>query len=422
MMQNFTLETDADGIALVTFDCAGRTMNTITNAVLDDLDLLATQLRDDAAIRGAILRSGKPNGFCAGADLGEMEAKIADWRRAATPDELVAAAESAALFNRRFRAIEACSKPVVLALEGLALGGGLELALVCHHRVAASGAKIRLAFPEASIGLLPGAGGTQRLPRLMGIERALPHLLEGKPIPVETALETGVLHELVPPERLIETCRRFILDGGSAVAPWDQAGFEIPGGTGTAHGSPYAMQRVGGERGARYPSEANIVRAVFEGTSLPIDDALILESDCFLDTTRTPQAAAMVRTLFHARQAMGKAGPPDYAEALIAGVRSAWDAELSALQADGIPAAALRAIIGQIGGWAPDGEGTAPAAAGQLAMAEARLLDAASRAATSFLRARDIANTDIADLVLVDAGFPAWTGGPVAWRRDRPAA
>lgn len=421
-MQNFRIEIDAEGVALITFDCVGRAMNTITTSVLDDLDVLAARLREDGAIRGAILRSGKANGFCAGADLGEMEVKIADWRRAGDPGQLAAGVESASLFNRRFRAIESCGKPVVLALEGLALGGGLELALVCHHRVAASGTKIRLAFPEASIGLLPGAGGTQRLPRLMGIDRALPYLLEGRPISVEAALEMGVLHQLVPPELLIEACRRFILDGGSASAPWDQPGFEAPTGPGRASDSAYAMQRAGGERGKRYPAEANIVRAVFEGMALPIDAALDVESRCFFDTSRTPQAAAMVRTLFHARQAMGKAGPPDYAGALVAEVRGAWDAELAALQAGGADPDMLRTVAGQIGGWGPEGEGEAPASPEQIAATEARLLDTASKAADQFVETHAIENTDIADLILVDAGFPAWTGGPIAWRRDYAAA
>ncbi len=133
-MENFQLETDADGIATVTFDAPGKSMNTLTSKALAEIEAMAEQFKADASLKGVVFASGKSTGFCAGADLDEMLGSIAvsddEAGRAAVYDRVFA-------FNRAFRALETCGKPVAVALEGLALGGGFELALACHYRVAA---------------------------------------------------------------------------------------------------------------------------------------------------------------------------------------------------------------------------------------------------------------------------------------------
>ncbi|BAI98759.1 3-hydroxyacyl-CoA dehydrogenase [Sphingobium sp. TA15] len=309
-MQHISIETGADGIALVRFDVIGRTMNTITAAFSQELEQLVERLKGDAAIKGAILTSGKDNGFIAGADLVEMEGDIARWRVASTQEELAGAVADCASLSRRLRAIETLGKPVVAAISGLALGGGMEVALACHYRVVADNPKIQLGFPEATIGLLPGAGGTQRLPRLIGLQAALPLLLQGKPVSPTKALELGFVDAVVPAADLIETAKAWLLSVGDPVARWDRKGFKLPG------GAPYSsagQQIMAGANAmlrstsyGNYPAQEQILKAVFEGTQVPMDAGLRIESRRFLNTVQTPQAEAMVRTLFLSMQALGK--------------------------------------------------------------------------------------------------------------------
>src|SRR3546814_3126806 len=129
----------------------GRSMNAISASVQRDLDVLVAAIKSDDSIRAMVLQSGKESGFCAGADLTEMPADMARWRAAETEEEKRAGALDAGGFSQRIRAIETCGKPVAAVIAGLALGGGLELALGCHFRVAVDDPKLRLALPEASI-------------------------------------------------------------------------------------------------------------------------------------------------------------------------------------------------------------------------------------------------------------------------------
>jgi 3-hydroxyacyl-CoA dehydrogenase/enoyl-CoA hydratase/3-hydroxybutyryl-CoA epimerase len=319
-MNTFTIETDAAGIALVTFDVPGRSMNTLTAEVLRELGQVVERLRGDAAIKGAVIASGKASGFCAGADLGELGGGLAS-------GEATGEAGRAALFeavfsiNRLFRALETCGKPVAAALGGLALGGGLELALACHYRVAADNPKIQLGLPESKVGLLPGGGGTQRLPRLVGVMKALPLMLEGKSVSPAEALKLGLVHKVVPEAELLEAARALVA-AGEPVAPWDRKEFKIPG------GGPYAPATaqvfVMGNAMLRkqsygnYPAQINIMKAVYEGLQVPIDAALRIESRYFARTLMTPQARAMIRTLFLSMDALGKgAARPQVAERFV---------------------------------------------------------------------------------------------------------
>ena len=218
-MENFKLEIDAEGIALITFDVPGRSMNTITASVLKELGELAHTLKTDAAIKGAIIQSGKASGFCAGADLGEMgSGSLAGGAAPQDADAaLKAGFERAFALNKALRAIETCGKPVACALEGLALGGGLEIALCCHYRIIADNPKIKLGLPEAKVGLLPGAGGTQRLPRLIGAQNALMMILQGEEKNPSEAKGLGFVHELVPAGETLAAARRWLAAKPTAV-------------------------------------------------------------------------------------------------------------------------------------------------------------------------------------------------------------
>ena len=178
--KNFRVDTDGDGIAVVTWDIPGRSMNVLDETTITELEQIVKQTSDDASVKGVVVTSGK-EAFSAGADLSMLEGMN---RRYA--DLLKAKGEVAAnqmLFDESrksslvFRAIETGGKPWVAAINGLALGGAFELTLSCHHRVAAENPKTRLGSPEIKVGLFPGAGGTQRVPRIVPPQDAMPMLL-----------------------------------------------------------------------------------------------------------------------------------------------------------------------------------------------------------------------------------------------------
>jgi 3-hydroxyacyl-CoA dehydrogenase/enoyl-CoA hydratase/3-hydroxybutyryl-CoA epimerase len=307
-MNNFKIETDDAGIALITFDVPDRSMNTLTGDVIRELGEIAQTLSTDANIKGAIITSGKASGFCAGADLGELGGSLS---AGATGEAgLRALFDSCFTLNKTFRAIETCGKPVVAAINGLALGGGLEICLASHYRIVADNPKIKLGLPEAKVGLLPGAGGTQRLPRLIGVMKAAPYLLEGKTMSPQEALGMGVVHEVVPEAELITAARKYLTGKPDAVAPWDKKEFKIPG------GGPYtpataqvfimgnAMLRK--QSYGNYPAQINIMKSVYEGLQVPIDAALRIESRYFAKTAMTPQARGMIRTLFLSMDQLSK--------------------------------------------------------------------------------------------------------------------
>lgn len=309
-MENFKIEVDSDGVALVTFDVPGRSMNTLTASVIKEIGEVVDRIKSDETIKGAVITSGKTTGFCAGADLGELGGSGGLGGGKPGEEGLKAAFEAGFALNKAFRALETCGKPVAAAINGLAMGGGLEITLACHYRVVADNPKIQLALPEAKVGLLPGAGGTQRLPRLMGVMAAAPYLLEGKSMKPAEALANKVVHEVVPADQVVEAAKTWVKTKGDPVAPWDKKEFKLPGGGPyTPTGSQVfvmgnAMLRK--QTYGNYPAQLNIMKAVYEGTQVPFDAALRIETRYFLKTMMTPQAKGMIRTLFLSLQELGK--------------------------------------------------------------------------------------------------------------------
>ena len=302
-METFKIDVDADGVALVTFDVPGRSMNTITAQVMAELPQVVERIRTDPAIKGAVIASGKVSGFCAGADLGEMGGNSG---ASASPAEVF---DRVYGFNKHFRALETCGKPVAAAVAGVAMGGGLEIALACHHRVLVDDPKIQIGLPEAKVGLLPGGGGTQRLTRIMGVMAAAPYLLEGKSFRPAEAKSAGVVDQLVPRGQEIEAAKAWVKTG-DPVARWDKKDFKVPGG-GPYHPAGMQIFVMGNamlrkQTYGNYPAQLNILKAVYEGLQVPIDAALRIESRYFAKTLMTPQATGMIRTLFGSMQALGK--------------------------------------------------------------------------------------------------------------------
>ena len=307
----FKFAVDNDGIATATFDVPGRSMNTLTAAALKDITAIAERVKTDAAIKGLVITSGKPTGFCAGADIGEMEGNAGVKAAELTENEkLNRQFEGAFGFNRVLRGLETCGKPVAAAINGLALGGGLEVTLACHYRVVGDNPKIQLGLPEAKIGLLPGAGGTQRLPRLIGAMNALPLILEGKPSTPQEALKLGFVHAVVPAGTEVGAAKEWIKTKGDAVQPWDKKDFKIPGGTphspggGTAFVMGNAMLRK--QSYGNYPAQLSIMKCVYEGIQVPIDAGLRIESRYFAALSAHPTAKNMMRSLFLSMQELGK--------------------------------------------------------------------------------------------------------------------
>ncbi len=312
-MENFKLEKDADGILLVTFDMPGRSMNVLGQGSMKDIGEITEMLKTDDSIKGAVITSGKP-AFCAGADLEEMGGSIAKARGAITQNPEAA---KKALFNETvrlnlmFRELETCGKPVACALNGLALGGGFEFVLACTGRFAASDNKaVKVGLPEALIGLLPGGGGTQRLPRLVGLMGASAVLLQGKNLTAAEGKSMGIFTDIVPAADLIATAKKWCLDNPKAKQPWDQDRFKFPGG---APYTPQGYQMFAGanamiakESFGNYPAMRNILACVYEGSMVPMDAALRIESRYFCDLLLRPESGNMVRSLFLSKQALEK--------------------------------------------------------------------------------------------------------------------
>jgi 3-hydroxyacyl-CoA dehydrogenase / enoyl-CoA hydratase / 3-hydroxybutyryl-CoA epimerase len=166
MTETLKYSVDQDGVALLVIDIPGRPMNVLTPEFMDELGETIETLAGDAAVKGVVITSAKDS-FIAGADLKDLVGVFASMQ---DPKEIYGYARS---FTLLFRKLETCGKPLVAAINGTALGGGLELCLACHHRVALNNPKAKIGLPEVQVGLLPGAGGTQRLPRMIGIEKAL---------------------------------------------------------------------------------------------------------------------------------------------------------------------------------------------------------------------------------------------------------
>ncbi|MFP5307583.1 MAG: 3-hydroxyacyl-CoA dehydrogenase NAD-binding domain-containing protein [Gammaproteobacteria bacterium] len=295
-MDTIRVEVDSDGVALAVIDVPGKPMNVLTPALEDALSLLIERVRGDAAIKGLVITSGKSNGFIAGADLKDL---VTAYGRETAQQAYARSQKLSGIYRR----LETCGKPVAAAINGLALGGGLELALACHYRVLSDDRKAVVGLPEVKVGLLPGAGGTQRLPRLIGIAQALPIMLDGNPLPPARALELGIVHALQPAERLVDAAKRWVLTSPAAQQPWDAKGFRVPGGAGCL--APHAIEsfQIGTSRLARqtqrnYPAPLAISAAVFEGTIVPIDTALRIESKYFAKLLTDPVARNLMRTMF----------------------------------------------------------------------------------------------------------------------------
>ena len=307
----FKWNQDADGIVTLTWDDPERSMNVLSNKALADIGAAIVKIAGDATIKGAVITSGKANGFCAGAALDEMEGAASGEGQPKSEEERVRQRYEGVLqFNMLLRKLETCGKPVVAAINGLALGGGLEVTLACHYRVVADNPKIQLGLPESKVGLLPGGGGTQRLPRLMGAQSAVQLILTGNSLDPKAAAGQKVVHKVVPADQLMAEAKRWIKETPDPVQPWDKKGFEVPGGlpndkgTSTVFTMGNALYRK--QSFNNYPAQRYILSCVYEGLSVPIDAGLRIEARYFTKLLMDPASRNMIRSLFLSMQDLGK--------------------------------------------------------------------------------------------------------------------
>ena len=311
--ENFKFDIDADGIALVTWDMPGKAMNVIDLKVIEELSKIVEQVAGDVAIKGAVITSGKDT-FCAGADVTLLERLTRTFAEMAKAQGEVAAISL--LFNesRRlsqlYRRLETCGKPWAAAINGTALGGGFELCLACHQRIAADNDKTRVGLPEVKIGLFPGAGGTQRVARMLAPADALQFLLKGDQLRLNRAKAMKLVDAVVPAADLVKAAKDWVKANGKAKAPWDVEGFRLPGGPVYSKAGmmtfPAANAIYRRETYDNYPAARAILQVVYEGLLLSIDRALTVESRYFAKILRSPEAAAMMRTLFVSMQDLNK--------------------------------------------------------------------------------------------------------------------
>lgn len=294
-LKNFSAQSD-NGIITVTIDQTERKMNVIGEGFNDAFATITDTFINDQDAKGLILTSGKST-FVVGADIDQL----------ATIETAEQAFDLVEDLKTSLRKLETSGKPVVAAITGTALGGGLELALACHYRIAIDSPKTssttKLGLPEVKLGLLPGGGGTQRLPRLIGIQKALELMTQGKELRPQQALEIGFIDDVAhDDDELISKAKAWINDNPKAQQPWDKKGFKIPGGDSNhpkmvqvfSMAPAMANQKSHGN----YPAITHILSSVFEGCLTDIDNGLKIESRFFVACVLSDVSKNMINSLW----------------------------------------------------------------------------------------------------------------------------
>ena len=226
-MSYIRLERDAEGIVELIFDQQGKTVNVMGDEYAEAMPRALDELEAMDDLRGVYVRSGKPGQFFAGGDITammEMDLDPPAGERQRMFEELLKAKEPLARLER-------LGVPVAVGINGPALGGGYEIALACHHRIALDSNKVKIGLPEAMLGLMPGAGGVVRMVRMLGMQEALTLISQGKQLVASKALDKGLVHELAADEEeMARKAKAWILANAEAKQPWEKAGYEIPGG------------------------------------------------------------------------------------------------------------------------------------------------------------------------------------------------
>jgi 3-hydroxyacyl-CoA dehydrogenase/enoyl-CoA hydratase/3-hydroxybutyryl-CoA epimerase len=299
-LQQFRAERAESNVLHLVFDMPGRPMNVFSNAAIAELSLFSRWLHE-SDVKGVVIRSGKPSAFCAGADLGELGLAYDMIMAAPAETRDHVAFDHFFRLSQALRGIETAGKPVAAAIAGLALGGGGELALATHHRVMVDDPKVAFGLPESLVGLLPGGGGTQRLPRLTGIEKALPILLEGARLSGLAAIAAGVVDQLVPAGEEVAAAEQWVLAHALASQPWDRPGWRPGDVDHVAEIVARKRESVLAETLGHYPAPLAILDCVGEGLPQSFDAAIRTEMQIFSKLIQRREPRNMIRTLFLGR-------------------------------------------------------------------------------------------------------------------------
>ena len=329
-MTDFTMKTDADGIATITWDTVGRSMNVLNQQGFIDLDALVDQALADDAVKGIIITSGKDGTFAGGMDLNiisKMKESAGDNPARGLMDGLMA---SHAVLRKIERAgmdpkTNKGGKPIACAMQGTGLGIGFEIPLSCHRIFVADNPKAKIGLPEIMVGIFPGMGGTTRLVRKMGAMAASPYLLEGKLLNPVKAKAAGLVDEIVPADELLSAAKEWVLSEPKIVKPWDEKGYKMPG------GEPYhpagfmtyvgASAMIHSKTQGVYPAAKALLSAAYEGAQVPFDTAIKIEARWFTNVLMNPSSEAMIRSLFINKEALEKgANRPDVADQTVSKV------------------------------------------------------------------------------------------------------
>ncbi|MET8676640.1 3-hydroxyacyl-CoA dehydrogenase NAD-binding domain-containing protein [Streptomyces sp. NPDC004647] len=296
-------EQDETGVVTLVLDDPHQSANTMNEAFKASIAAVADRLEaEQESVRGIIFTSAKKT-FFAGGDLKDMS-KVG-------PEHAQQVFDTGMAIKRALRRIETLGKPVVAAINGAALGGGYEIALACHHRIALDARGSKIGLPEVTLGLLPGSGGVVRTVRLLGITDALLKvLLQGTQYSPERAREAGLIHEVAAtPEEMLAKARAFIDANPEAQQPWDVKGYKIPGGTPASPklavnlpAFPANLKKQVG--GAPYPAPRNILAAAVEGSQVDFESAQVIESRYFTELVTGPIAKNMIQAFFFDLQAV----------------------------------------------------------------------------------------------------------------------
>jgi len=351
---------EADGVLLATIDMPGRSMNVFSADLMDALDALMDRVELDAAVNSVVITSGKSS-FLAGADL-EMVRGFTESALTFTREQMF---ELCGRLGRQFVRLEASTKPWVAAVNGIALGGGLELAMACRARIVTDDPRTQLGVPEVRWGLLPGAGGTQRLPRLAGFEPAMELLLTGQPVDPAAAVRLGIFTKAVRASQLLDEARAIArsLHG----QPYDArekfphlAQIDVPAPAEVSSEAVAEQFGVSSEDFEHYPAYGAIVDSVLRGAWMPLSEATAEEMNQFLRLMFNPVAGRMIRSLFLERlraerelAAQSGARIDRIAYGRIRPVRQAWVQALARLKLPqsldaGLPDDTLE-LVGQAG-------------------------------------------------------------------------
>jgi 3-hydroxyacyl-CoA dehydrogenase/enoyl-CoA hydratase/3-hydroxybutyryl-CoA epimerase len=299
--QAFTKEKGDDGVLVLTLDVPGEKVNTLGKGLVAGFEALLEEVERDASVRAVVIRSGKPDNFIAGAD-------IKDFTRIRSAEEGQALSRSAhAIFDRLGRS----RVPVVAAIHGTCLGGGTELALACRYRVASDDPRTALGLPEVMLGLLPGAGGSQRLPRLVGLASALDLVLTGRNLKAQKARKAGLVDEVCPAPILLDVARRAALRLATGELAPRRPGIGVRERLLRPIIFSKARSSVREKTGGHYPAPFEAIEVVRRGTATTLAEGLKLEAEAFGRLAAGEVSRNLVSVFFATQEIKKDAGYPE---------------------------------------------------------------------------------------------------------------